>query len=92
MSVTELDLGIREKDDWEVGYQPDGSPTLATLSNAVQCWALLQLYATDTTVTVGAAALAFCIPPARVAAAVEWHAWMFLGGDGPNATIEHEGE
>ena len=77
-------------EDHEPGFQPDGSPTLSTLANAIQCWSLLQA---DTPVKVAVAALAFNIPPARVQAAVEWHPWMFLGGEAdPDATIEHEGE
>ena len=82
-------------DEGELGFKDDGSPTLATLSNAIQCWAMLQEQdrpARD--VTVGDAAMAFCLPPERIAAAVEHHYWMFLAGEGPlqTRTIEHDGE
>ena len=78
-------------EEHEPGFHPDGRPTLDYLSNAIQVWALAQNRAL---VTVGEAALAFNLPPSRIAEAVEWHYWMFLSGAGDLhlQAIEHEGE
>ena len=81
-----------ELSESELGYQPGGRPTLMTLANAVQCWALSQ---GRREVTFGEAALAFNITPERVSQAVELHCWLFtLDTDRPVAErrIEHEGE
>ncbi len=84
--------GGREREDDELGFQPDGQPTVATLANAIQCWSILQVKRRQ---TVGDVALAFCIPPERVRLAVDWHPWIFLTGtDAPleEQLLEHEGE
>ena len=95
--LTAADLGIDldpepDLSESELGYQPDGRPTLMTLANAVQCWALSQ---GRREVTFGEAALAFNIAPERVAQAVELHCWLFtLDTDRPlvERRIGHEGE
>lgn len=79
--------------DHEMGWRADGMPSPALLGNAIQVWSMLQARPT----TVGEAALAFALTPEQIAAAVDWHAWMFLSGPGPGARlpdqlIEHEGE
>lgn len=86
-------------DELDEGYGENG-PTLRTLAGAVQCWSMTNLLARTTEsgwreakgTTLAEAALAFALPLERIKAAVEWHYWMFLTGDGPDAVIEHEGE
>jgi hypothetical protein len=98
LEIEDGDFGYEEtKADHEDGYDSNG-PTLKTLSNAIQCWALQNdcaRYADNRKhrgMTVQEAALAFAVPVERVLAAVEWHYWMFLEGEGATATIMHEGE
>lgn len=97
--MTEPDFSFEPdiKADDEDGYDDNG-PTLRTLANAIQCWALQNdcaRYAENKKhpgMTVAEAAMAFCVPVERVQAAVDWHYWMFTTGAGPEAVIEHEGE
>ena len=81
-----------DDDDWD--YET-GAPKISHFSNAVQVWSILQ----ERPTTIADAALAFNVPTERIYEAVEEHYWMFVGGDGEDAsknpvtdTIEHEGE
>ena len=93
-----FDAFADKKADHEPGYDGNG-PTLSTLANAIQCWALLndeqrrqERREAHEGMTAGEAAIAFAVPLQRAVQAVEWHYWMFLSGEGSEAIIEHEGE
>ena len=91
MTYDPCDPDSGEPDDTcDLGWLNDGRPTLMTLGNAVQCWALCQK---KRPVTFGLAALAFDTPVERIAEAVENHPWLFACDGGPLADreIEHEG-
>lgn len=83
-------------DTWapdDMGWDHDtGNPGIMLFGNAVQVWAIRQ---NRPMVTVGQAAKAFKIEPAKVAEAVSAHPWMYLDfTDKPLAEqiIEHDGE
>jgi hypothetical protein len=61
---------------------------LSSAGTAIQIWAFCQCR----TVTVREAMAAFRVSEEMIVEAVEEHYWMFLEGNGPDATIEHEGE
>lgn len=67
---------LAPKDDSDLGYWPDGRPTLITLGNALLCWISLQ----HRPVSVPEAAITFNLPPAKIDEAVEFHPFLLLGG------------
>jgi len=100
MAEEEHDL-TPDLEEHEEGFKSDGYPTLRSLSNAIQVWSISVWAARRADggpdaqpITVADVALSFMLPTELVAAAVEYHYWMFLDGDGPleTRTIEHEGE
>ena len=62
-----------------------GNPGAMLFGDAIQVWSIAQQ---RRPVTVDDAAAAFCVAPDLVREAIDWHPWMFVGGDN---TIEHEG-
>ena len=67
-----------------------GSPGIGLVGRALQVWSTCQ----QRDVTLGEAALAFRLPIAMIAEAVEAHPWMFVYGPptNPASLIAHEGE
>ena len=85
------DLAGDDPDEDRLMTDAGGRPKLDHLGRALQVWAICQKRADAKSPTVAQAALAFCETPERVRQAVATVYFMFLAGDGLEATLEQEG-
>lgn len=80
-------------DQWaenEAGWDTDtGRPGIMYVANALQAWSTFNF---GSITTVKRAAEVFNLREEDVRAAIEAHPWMFIAGEGDEATIEHDGE